>query len=158
MSSRVSFTQHGGGSFSLTIDFGEVIKLIDALPDTIRGRLVRGVFKEAMTPMLTLARANAPVGETGRLFSNIKIRTGKRSGSRLSCIISSSAGAVAGKAANTGDTYYGYFQERGFKHHFSKKQVPGKHYMAAAFDATQEQTVQRIEQWLTEGVQSYFRK
>lgn len=149
----VGVRSHANGLVKVEIDLAKLTTRLNELPDAIRGKFVRGALREALTPTLAIAQTLAP-SDSGKLSANIHIRPGKSRGTRITALVSSSDRKGATRA--TGSTYYGYFVEKGFKHHFSGKQVPGKHYMSKAMERTENVFTARVEALLSEMLAQYF--
>lgn len=126
-------------------------------------RIVRKATREGLRPVLTAAKANAP-RKSGRLRKSIKLRAMKRSRTKVGARITT---GTAGSDFQ-GKTYYGAFQEFGWRvgkrakevrraQNFTlkrkvrapgeslntaidnRRQIPGRKYMANAAETKRDQ-------------------
>jgi len=77
-------------------------KMLDELPAKIEVNIMRGALRQGANVYRDRARANAPVGKTGRLKKSIKVKTTLRKGKAISQIV-----------AGGGDAFYAKFVEFG---------------------------------------------
>lgn len=77
-------------------------KMLDELPAKIEANIMRGALRQGANVYRDRARANAPVGKTGRLKKSIKVKTTLRKGKAISQIV-----------AGGGDAFYAKFVEFG---------------------------------------------
>ena len=77
-------------------------KMLDELPAKIEANIMRGALRQGANIYRDRARANAPVGKTGRLKKSIKVKTTIRKGKAISQIV-----------AGGGDAFYAKFVEFG---------------------------------------------
>jgi len=105
------------------------------LEKTEAKKIVRKAAREALRPVLSQAKANAPE-DTGRLVASLKIRALKRSRKRFGATVQTAAGNFQG------ETYYGGFQEWGWVARSGNK-IPGDRFMLRAA-ITERQPALRI--------------
>jgi HK97 gp10 family phage protein len=77
-------------------------KMLDELPAKIEANIMRGALRQGANVYRDRARANAPVGKTGKLKKSIKVKTTLRKGKAVSQIV-----------AGGGDAFYAKFVEFG---------------------------------------------
>lgn len=77
-------------------------KMLDELPAKIEANIMRGALRQGANVYRDRARANAPVGRTGRLKKSIKVKTSLKRGKAISTIV-----------AGGGDVFYAKFVEFG---------------------------------------------
>jgi HK97 gp10 family phage protein len=80
----------------------ELQKMLDELPAKIEANIMRGALRQGANIYRDRARANAPVGKTGKLKKSIKVKTTLRKGKAVSQIV-----------AGGGDAWYAKFVEFG---------------------------------------------
>jgi HK97 gp10 family phage protein len=88
-------------------------------------KVIRQAMRANMRPILTQAKANAPV-QTGTLVKAIRLRAGK--GKKGSIVIR----VIVGSANFVGHTYYGAIVEFGSK---GPKGQKAQHYMLRAYES-----------------------
>lgn len=88
-------------SISVT-GLADLQKMLDELPAKIEANIMRGALRQGANVYRDRARANAPVGKTGRLKKSIKVKTTLRKGKAISQIV-----------AGGGDAFYAKFVEFG---------------------------------------------
>lgn len=153
MASVSNYKARNDGLVQFDVDFGSLMRALETFPDKVFGDIAKAGLKEALVPTMLVAQAIAPK-DTGRLSENIHIRNGRRRGAKITVLVSAMERGGAAKAAN--QTYYGYFQEKGFRHRRSGQDVPGKHFMQIAFERTQVQFNARVEAFIASAVQQYL--
>ena len=77
-------------------------KMLDELPAKIEANIMRGALRQGANVYRDRARANAPIGKTGKLKKSIKVKTTLRKGKAVSQIV-----------AGGGDAFYAKFVEFG---------------------------------------------
>jgi HK97 gp10 family phage protein len=77
-------------------------KMLDELPAKIEANIMRGALRQGANIYRDRARANAPVGKSGKLKKSIKVKTTLRKGKAISQIV-----------AGGGDAWYAKFVEFG---------------------------------------------
>jgi HK97 gp10 family phage protein len=80
----------------------ELQKMLDELPAKIEANIMRGALRQGANIYRDRARANAPVGKSGKLKKSIKVKTTLRKGKAISQIV-----------AGGGDAWYAKFVEFG---------------------------------------------
>ena len=120
-----------GIKFAVTGDIA-LNKALKALGSKLALKLERKALRQVAKPVLADAKANAPVGETGDLKRALKLRAMRRSRTRIGMQI------VTSKGWFQGDTFYGAFQEFGWKTgkrgSDNRKQIPPKLYVTKAYE------------------------
>lgn len=155
MASISNFRARGDGLVKFDVDFGRLIEALERMPDRVFGDVAKEGLRLALVPTMHAARALAPVDE-GRLASSVHVRNGRRRGSKVTVLVSAMERGRGARARAANQTYYGYFQEKGYRHHLSGRQIPGKHYMQAAIERTQGEFSRILEEFVGEAVQQYF--
>mgnify|MGYP001009153993 CR=1 FL=1 len=131
----------------------EIELALAELEKRIANKIIRRVMRESMKPIAVAARENAPV-ETGVLRSAIKVRAMKRSRGRIGIMV------MIGEGDFKGDTYYGGFQEYGWKTgkrsdpDNQRREVEGKGYMRKAWDGGKETAKQQAERLLLDAIEA----
>jgi HK97 gp10 family phage protein len=112
----------------------DILKALKQLEPKFAKKAVRKAMRVGLKPILTTARANAPV-KSGKIKKAIKIRAAKRKRNRVGVRIK------IGEENFVGKGFYGAFQEFGWKTGSRKSppdqrtQIEGKHFMENAFDS-----------------------
>jgi len=114
----------------------ELNRRLKALATNLGKKIVRKAARPAMKPIHAAAKANAP-RRTGLLQKSIKIRAQARSRKWFGVRV------TIGKGDYKGKTFYGAFQEYGWKTgkkgSENRKEIEDKHFMKQAFDSHKEQ-------------------
>lgn len=105
-------------------------RALDELPKRLAKKVIRQALRAGAKVIQPAAKAEAPE-KTGQTRRAIKVRAGK---SRKKNVIS--LGVIIGKGSYQGETFYGAFQNFGWKTgkrgSSNRTQVPGKHFMEKA--------------------------
>lgn len=134
--------------FRLTGD-KQLDAIFAGLPMKVQKQVLRPALRSAAKIVHAAAKNNAPV-KTGALRRSLKVRAGKRTRKNLvRAVVQTGASDNLFK----GKTYYGAFQEFGWKSgkrgSSSRRQISGKHYIQAAYDSTaataKEQALEEIK-------------
>lgn len=106
-------------------------KALAALGGKLAMKLERKALRQVSKPVLADAKANCPV-DSGDLKRSLKLRAMKRSRVRIGLQV------ATGRKWFSGDTYYGAFQEFGWKTgkrgSENRKQIPPKHFVTKAYE------------------------
>ena len=106
---------------------------LNQIADVELKKILRRAMRDGAKVILPQARANAPVGATGRLKKAIKVRSAKRSRKYVGMTV------VLGEGFLQGETFYGAFQEFGWKtgkrKSDNRRQIAGKHFLQRAGEA-----------------------
>lgn len=108
----------------------QVIRRLKQFTPNLQRKILRTASRAAAKPVLSAARANAPL-RTGRLKSSLKVRAIPKSRVRVGIRVATGAGWFKGKE------FYGAFQEFGWKtgsrNSDNRRQVEGRHYVEEAY-------------------------
>lgn len=126
----------------------ELQRQFQQLPLVVQRKLLRQSFRQAMRPVLAMARSLAPK-LTGQMARTLRLRAMKRRRGRLGMIIMTAPRAALGIPA-TAEGYYPAHVEIGAK----KRGVPAKPFLRPAFDAQREIMVQTIARGIEEAMRS----
>lgn len=110
--------------------FANVDKKLADLEKKVATKVIRQAMRKAAKPVLEAAINNAPVGETGELKKNIKIKAGKRSRYKTTLKVQT------GEGDYKGDTFYASFVE------FGSESQPAQGFMRRAYDSESEKAKQ----------------
>lgn len=121
----------------------DLLKRLDQVPGKIEANIVRGALRVALKPIFEAAKADAPVGETGRLQQSVRISSGIKA-KRGEVISQVKAG---GKTPN-GYAFHAYMVERGTKPHGKHPGTPARPFMQNAFDEHSDEFVQLYSDYM----------
>lgn len=138
---------------SVSLDTSPIRAKLADFPTKVAKVIGRGALRHGLAPTRVAAMRYAPV-RTGALAGNIKIRGGKTSGMLVSVLLSSLDRRMSIKGLSP-KTFYGLFQEKGWKAR-NGRVIPGKHYMQRAFDDTEAEFERRVDEFVDEGVKQYM--
>ena len=120
------------------------------LPTRLAKKGIRQGLRAGAKIVHAQAVANAPV-DTELLKKSLKVRAIKRRRGSIGVAVQTKDGNFKG------ETFYGAFQELGWKHGSRKlgnarKQIPGKHYMKRAAESKKEEAAQAVADVIAVGV------
>ena len=113
----------------------EIDRRLLALPATLERKVIRKALRNAAKPIQAAVKQIAPK-QSGQLKKAVKVRAYKKSRKGFGFAVRLGAGDFKG------DTFYGAFQEYGWKTGSRKsqnrKQVEGKHFMLKTYEARKD--------------------
>lgn len=122
----------------------ELNRQFKALPLVVQRKLLRQSFREALRPVLTAARANAP-RLTGLLARTLRLRALKRRRGQLGMMVISGTRASL-KIPATHPWYYPAHVELG------TSKMPARPYLRPAFDTQRESMVRTLARGIEEAM------
>lgn len=130
----------------------ELERLLAALPGRVAGRISRDALR-AGAKIIQAADAAAAPKRTGQLARTIKVRSARRRGGRSAMLVQT------GKGFFKGDTFYGAFQEMGWRAGkrslgSSRREIPGKHFMLEGFLRARAQAVEVVADRIKVGLEA----
>ena len=118
----------------------ETSDALNELPQTVAKRILRKGLRVGAKVVLSVARADAPVGSSGRLRKNIKIRGGRGSNGKIVLNVGVGAKDFTGEAFYASFVLYGHrVGPRRLGN--ARKLVPANNFLERAYDAAKENAV-----------------
>jgi len=138
----------------------ETIAKLDALDKKVRRKVVSAAMRAGAKVIVARAKANAPVA-SGKLKKAINVRVAKFIGSRKKKRGEIAINAQIGKGNFKGKTFYGAFQEFGWKSGRrvkkgktdNRRQIQGKHFMETAGKQGASEAVNVIMNTIRTGIE-----
>lgn len=138
----------------------ETIAKLDALDKKLRRKVVTKALRAGAKVIQQRAKANAP-RRSGLMASKIKVRASKYIGNRRKKRGEIAINAQIGKGDFKGDTFYGAFQEFGWKsgkrvtkgQTDNRKQIQGKHFMERAGKQGESEAISVIDSTVRQGIE-----
>jgi HK97 gp10 family phage protein len=128
----------------------EINKALRQLAPKIQKKVLRQSIRKALKPVKAAVEAEAPIGETGQIKANVKIKSGKRQKDTLRLNV------VIGAGDFKGDQFYASFVEYG--HHIGSRTLgdarafyEGNDFMKRAFDRTKDQATSEVRRLILIG-------
>lgn len=139
----------------------EVNKALTELSKKVQRKVISKACRAAAKTIQAKAKTNAPKGPTGLLKRAIKVRVSKYVGNRKKKRSEVAINVQIGKGDFKGKTFYGAFQEFGWKsgrrfarsQKDTRKQIPGKHFMENAYKSERDQAVNALVDELKRGIE-----
>lgn len=117
--------------------------------------IVRKAARPALRPVLASAKRHAPKA-TGALAHSLKIRAIKRSRTRVGAQVQTAAGSFKG------ETFYGGFQEWGWKQgkrgRLFRKHIEGAHFLIKAANETRAEALRIYRGLIAYGLREFARR
>lgn len=135
----------------------ELAARLDKLDKKVRNKVVSRALRAGAKVVQSRAKQLAP-RQTGALAKAIKVRTSKFFMGRKKKRGEVAIDVTVGKANFQGDTFYGGFQEFGWKAGAQQRQIPGKHFMERAANAVAPQAMAAIIAELAAGIEAAARE
>ena len=136
----------------------KLTRMLNALGSQKARAVHRKAIRKAARPILAEAKATGPV-KTGKLRASLTIKAAKRSRKSIGVMVTQKAGAYKG------DTFYGSFQELGWrtgrakqKSNRERKKIPGKWTMRQAAIDKQDEAIEIYETEVNTLIESEARK
>lgn len=141
----------------------ELGKKLAALDAWVESDVLKQGCKNGAQLIADAAKALAP-RKTGKLAAAIKVRAGRKSNNSVAYL------ASVGKGWNTGTTFYGAFQEFGWKSgprtshaknaaaHDTRRQNPGEHFMQYAAEEKGPEALAQFVQTVSAAIEREFKK
>lgn len=129
----------------------EIEAKLHRLPPVVERKLARQSLRAGAKIVQAQAKADAP-RKTGFLASQIKVRAAQRRRGRIGVVVQTAKGFFKG------DSFYGAFQEMGFRIGprrlgDARRFVDGKHFMQRAFDSTKQRAADTVLESLKLGIE-----
>lgn len=143
---------------NVKIDYAKVTQMkLNALDKKVRLKVVSKALRAGAKVIQQRAKANAPV-RTGILKRAITVRASKYIGKRKKQRGEVAINAQIGAGNFKGKTFYGAFQEFGWKSGWrgqkrGRKQIEGKHFMQRAGDQSKSEVLAVILSTLKAGIE-----
>lgn len=136
----------------------EIDRALQALPDAVAKRVIKQAIRESLKPIRAAVRAETPVGRTGLLKKNIKIRSAKRTRKqRIWLDVGTSEKDYVGKQFYGAMVEFGHDLVRGGHKKSGGRvvgHVDGRHFMERAFESTAEAAKHDAETRIRAGIEA----
>ena len=134
----------------------EVNAALSELVKKVQRKVISKAVRAGAKPIQAKAKTLAPI-KTKILQKSIKVRVSKYVGKRKKKRGEVAINVQTGKGDYKGDTFYGAFQEFGWKAgkrgSENRTEIPGKHYLENAYKAERDAAVRAIVDELKRGVE-----
>lgn len=129
----------------------EIDEALKELEPKLQKKVLRQAMRKSLKPVRDAVENQAPIGETGELAENVKIKAGKRKKDTIRLNVQVGAGDF------TGDQYYASFVEFGHKVGSRKlgdkrQEVPPDDFMKRGFDQTKNEARDTCLQLIKDGL------
>lgn len=126
----------------------ELDQQLRKLEANIGKKIVRKAMRKALKPVQMAVKANAPVGEHGRIPEAVKIRAGKYKKGKISVNVQ------IGEKAFQGDAWYAQYPEFGLE----SRDYPAQHYMERASEETRTEAISIAREEIKQGIRNEIKK
>ena len=137
----------------------DIDRRFQTLPRRVQRKVLRSATRKAAKPVLETAKTLVRMGETRKLKRSLKIRAMKRSRRRPDTV---GVRVMTGKEFFQGETFYGAFQEFGWKAgkrgRPNRRQIEGEHYLEGAYDRQKNHSRDILIREIGRGVEQEARR
>lgn len=123
-------------------------RIFDELQKGAKGKIVRKGLREASKIIADETRKNAPIGETGNLSKNTKVKAAKRKRGRIGLVVQ----------INSPDAHYAGWVEFGTLNEDGSWRITPRRFMTQAFDNKEVEATQRAIESFSDEIEKIIKK